>query len=247
MLNLNNWQLTLNGTVLTNGITNVQYIDRASSPNNEYEVVITFDGDPTTAGNQPLGGGRYILTLKDSVQDIFGNKLDGDYNGTPGGNFNWSFTVSASATGGSTGPGNSTLPGNPKPPTADNPLSSDIEVNTYATGLKSDPPDVAIDPNGDYVVVWAAVDTTGHYVVEAQRFDKYGEPADPSSRSTRAFSAYRPPTPLTPIRSCPWTPTGTLWSPGRARGPRTTPAFTPRFSTSKAMPSATNSSSIRPR
>ena len=95
VLNLNNWQLTLNGTVVNGGIASVQYLDRAASPGDKYEVVVTFDGDPTKAGNQPLGGGRYVLTLKDSVQDIFGNKLDGDYNGNPGGNFNRTFTVSA--------------------------------------------------------------------------------------------------------------------------------------------------------
>ena len=111
-----NWQLTLNGTVLAGAIANVQYIDRASSPNDKYEVIITFDGDPTTAGYQPLGGGNYVLTLKASVQDIFGNSLDGDYNGSPGGNFGRAFIVAGSAIGGSSGTGNTTSPGNPTAP-----------------------------------------------------------------------------------------------------------------------------------
>ncbi len=57
---------------------------------------MTFDIDPNTAGNQPLTSqtpGQYVLTISDNVQDIFGNALDGNLDGTPGGNYVFNFSI----------------------------------------------------------------------------------------------------------------------------------------------------------
>ena len=94
--------------------------------------MVTFDGDQGTAGNQPLGIGNYVLTLKDAVYDQFNNKLDGDYNGTPGGNFTRSFSVygNGPVAGQPTNlslPSGLTLPGTPNP---DDTTIADILVNT---------------------------------------------------------------------------------------------------------------------
>ena len=86
------------------------------APSNKYEAVLTFDGDPSTAGNQPLDTGSYILTASDAIQDLFGNALDGDVNGSPGGSFTRTFSVYYTA---------------PPPPP---PPSTDTIVNAIAWG-----------------------------------------------------------------------------------------------------------------
>ena len=46
-----------------------------------------------TIADGPLPPGEYRLTLTDSILDTVGNALDGDFDGTPGGNFMQTFTV----------------------------------------------------------------------------------------------------------------------------------------------------------
>ena len=36
------------------------------------------------AGQQALEQGTYVLTMKDRIEDIFGNKLDGNFDGKGG-------------------------------------------------------------------------------------------------------------------------------------------------------------------
>ena len=70
MLNPSNWQLTDNGVALVGGAsTGAIWPERSLSPglgarqpSNKYEAVVTFDGDSTTAGNQALEAGDYMLT-----------------------------------------------------------------------------------------------------------------------------------------------------------------------------------------
>ena len=83
-MNLANWQLTDNGVAVNGGIVSVEPTASNCDADNKYEAVITFDGDPTTAGNQPLAAGSYMLTIlgSDRRTDLFGNGLDGAYTGT---------------------------------------------------------------------------------------------------------------------------------------------------------------------
>lgn len=50
--------------------------------------VKTFNASP---GNPYLSNSNYTATLKDNITDVCGNKLDGDNNGEPGGDYSWSF------------------------------------------------------------------------------------------------------------------------------------------------------------
>ncbi|MCG2682221.1 MAG: S1 family peptidase, partial [Planctomycetales bacterium] len=178
VLNPANWQVTKDGRVLAGAVAAVQYglnmayqLGLASAPSNKYEAVVTFDGDAAAAGNQALGIGAYVLTVKDKVEDLFGNKLDGDYNGAAGANFSRTFTVLGGGTGGGPdgpgGPGVITPPGNPGPG------ATDPIVNTTTAG-RQDSPAVAADAEGNYVVVWVSYDAVGSGDILAQMFDKTG-------------------------------------------------------------------------
>ena len=168
--NPSNWVLTQNGTVVTGGVSAVAFAFNAAT--NRYEAVVTFDGDATKAGNQPLTDGTYVLTVSGSVQDVFGNALDGDLNGLAGGSFNRTFIINTGVSpgspgggggGGGGGPVTVPLPGTPAPGTSDTPVSSSL-LGTQ------DFPAVASDPNGHFVAAW--IDDFGDVV--AQRFDANG-------------------------------------------------------------------------
>ncbi len=172
ILNPANWQLTRNGKVLGGAIAKIQYgLDLAyqmglvSAPTNKYEAVITVDSDPSVAGNQTLSVGDYVFTLKDSVQDLFGNRLDGDYSGVSGGHFTRTFSV-----GVVTGEDGPVLPpGDPASGT------TDTVINVTTAGIQNDPA-VATDAEGNYVVVWVSYDASGAVGdIKGQRFDKYGK------------------------------------------------------------------------
>ena len=246
ILNPINWDLSVNGRSIRNGVSTIHFglsqvrVEWQGTPGNptkpsgKFQAVITVDADPSTPGLQPLTPGSYDLTLRDTVQDLFGNPLDGDYDGTPGGDFHRTFTVSGPLTVGTPGPGDP-KPGDkdirvnrgilPPPMDAiwmqDSPaiaadddgnyvvvwvdylqydpvlgalvmgfegnvvaqrfnrfgqrLGTEFIVHTYVQGNQSQP-DVAMDPFGNFVVVWAGEgtqDTTGVY---ARRFDPYGVP-----------------------------------------------------------------------
>ncbi len=94
ILNPANWTLTKDGVVLSNAVVGVTF--GFNSTSGRYEAVLTIDTDPTTPGNQVLAGGKYVLTLSDNVTDLFGNKLDGNNDGTPGGNYFLTFNVKSS-------------------------------------------------------------------------------------------------------------------------------------------------------
>ncbi|MEN6459328.1 MAG: hypothetical protein ABFC63_10400 [Thermoguttaceae bacterium] len=166
ILNLSNWTLTENGAVLSGVIAKVAY--SYNSETNQYEAVITFDSDISTSDYDALESGYYELTISSAVKDLFGNKLDGDYSGTPGTDYVLDFTVSG--TGGSeTDDGNTTTIGDP---TTD---SSDIATSSGTTNSTDVTTDIAMNSAGDYVIVW----TTDHYGdggdIAFQRYDQYGE------------------------------------------------------------------------
>jgi hypothetical protein len=162
ILNPSNWVLLLNGQVVPEAVSNVEYgLSQANasglmaSADGKYEAVVTF--------KQALGQGSYVLTLKESVQDLSQNNLDGNFDGTKGGSFVLSFTIISSSEGTSV----VTSPG-----TLNNSTDQDNLVNTIETGEQITPA-VAADAQGNYVVVWAT-DQTDSGDIMAQRYDRYG-------------------------------------------------------------------------
>ena len=216
VLNMANWSLTVGGVAVADiasvqyGLNEAYHLGLAAAPDGKYEAVVTF--------NQSLSGGYYILSILDAVEDTFGNKLDGDYNGTPGGVFNWTFSIAGSGNNGGNGGG--TAPGNPPAST-----TTDPQVNTEVLEMAGTRPAVAMDANGDYVVVWTS-SYNGNEDIEAQQFNQYGQPMRSEFQvnvGTNGNFYTRNET----SRPWPWTPTATSWWFGRARDRPAAPAFTP--------------------
>lgn len=164
--NLQNWRLTHNGQVIFGGIRSVEFGLDEYSNENKYQAVIGFDARPTEAGVQPLEAGTYVLTIQDTVEDIFGNALDGDYNGTPGGNYTLQFTIVVDGDD-----SDDTDPGDPGDDDDDDP------INNVETADQNEPA-VARNDTGEYVVVWTTYGVSGDSFAEgnivAQRFDATG-------------------------------------------------------------------------
>ncbi|MBN1394651.1 MAG: trypsin-like serine protease, partial [Pirellulales bacterium] len=162
ILNTANWSLMKDGEAFI-GIAGIEF--GLNPTTNKYEAVITFDGDPLTAGYQPLPIGRYSMTISDAVEDIFGNPLDGDFSGQPGG----AYVVNFSVTGDEDDGGEDNPPGTPEDDDPDEP------INTLPTDTPNVEPAVAVDDDGDYVVVWTSYfDGAGD--IDAQRFNQDGQP-----------------------------------------------------------------------
>lgn len=174
VINPTNWQITKNGIPLVGGVVDVQFgknmafqLGIETNPSEKYQAVVTFDGDSNKAGLQTLGAGQYVLTIREAVRDLFGNPLDGNYDGVAGGNFNRTFSVLVAAAG----------PGGPGTPDPTDPDQVDVPVNLNTLG-RQDSPAVARDAVGNYVVVWVSYGeqtdlfTEGNIV--AQRFDRSG-------------------------------------------------------------------------
>ena len=156
VLNLNNWNLTLNGVAIPRGVYQVTSFARRSD--GKYEATLILDGNPLTAGADALGEGVYVLTARSAIQDKSGNALDGNLDGTPGGDFHIAFTVGTAGSG-------IVIPG-PGTPSAG---SSDGMVNATQTGYE-DTPAVARNAKGDYVVVWLS-----YGQVTGQRYNNVGQ------------------------------------------------------------------------
>jgi hypothetical protein len=156
VLNTNNWTLKKNGETISGGVVEVEFglnqafvSGLADAPSNKYEAVITFDLDPTKEGEQRLDDGEYVLTVSHYVQDLFGNYLDGDFDGYQGGVFDRTFYVVTADT--------------------EFRVNNDPDGDQYTLpdGLAEDeipnsPQAVADDANGDYVVVWTSDGAAGH-------------------------------------------------------------------------------------
>ncbi|MBN2021737.1 MAG: trypsin-like serine protease [Pirellulales bacterium] len=164
ILNPNNWQLTNYGTTISKGVRSITFglnqaynEGLASAVSGKYEAVLTLDGDPTLTGAQPLGDGSYVLTVSGAVKDLFGNQLDGDFSGRPGGDFSYAFLVQTT----------------PTTPNGDIPVVGPTTTNarTYA----ETPNAIAADADGDHVIVWTAFDEVlERDRVYGRRFDANG-------------------------------------------------------------------------
>ncbi len=138
-----------------------------NSTDDKYEATVTF--------NSPLGSDGHIYKLQalDKIQDVFGNALDGDSDGLPGGNFVLMFTINVAA-----GTVISTVPPNPvwTAPGVPPSTSTDTQVSNPVLGSQ-DSPAVASDAKGDYVVVWViyGLDGGAGSDIVGQRYDQYGQ------------------------------------------------------------------------
>ncbi|MBN2581092.1 MAG: trypsin-like serine protease, partial [Pirellulales bacterium] len=203
VLNTDNWQLIRNEEVLGGAVVRVDYglnmahqLGLTSAPSGKYEAVLTVDGDPTQTGAQSLLPGNYSLTLSDAVWDTFNNKLDGDADGAPGGEFIRSFGILTDTNVPGvetypTAPVMITLPGEPEANPNDDP---DLQVNTTRTGDQTDAAVASYLGSGNdytdgrYVVVWVTTVTTdtttllGAQIqadpgnIVGQIYNRFGEP-----------------------------------------------------------------------
>ncbi len=141
VLNFANWRLTKDGVDVSNQIASVTF--DFNDLTRKYEVELNF---VTT-----LTAGTYRLTALAAIRDIAGNSLDGDLNGSPGGDYKHSFAIS-----------NILAAGN------------ETRVNTFTTNAQRDPT-TAMDADGDYVVVWTGSSQDGSgYGIYAQRYNAAG-------------------------------------------------------------------------
>jgi len=140
--NTSNWQLTQNGVNVSNPISGITFGLNASTQ--QYVAVVTF--------SQPLTDGVFQLTARQSIHDLSGLALDGDANGTVGGDFHCSFEVAEM------------LPQGPA-----------TQVNSFTTGSQFIP-SIAMDAAGDYVVVWQSnpQQSSGLIGIYAQRYNAQG-------------------------------------------------------------------------
>jgi hypothetical protein len=139
VLNISNWTLTRNGVDITVGtVTGITFGLNVAT--GKYEAVLTFAS--------PLSDGDYVLSALSSIQDLAGNGLDGDANGTPGGDFSRSFRVLPALA-----------------------VGNEFRVNTY-TFSNQVTAVMAMDADGDFVVVWRSLGQDGDdYGIYAQRYN----------------------------------------------------------------------------
>jgi hypothetical protein len=175
-----NWELSRNGRVIANAVVSVQYglSQRAvlGGPESDaYEAILQIDADPQKAGLQPLPGGLYTFTLRDRVEDLAENSLDGNYDGAPGGGFIRTFSVGTGNVVGGEPPG---PPGDPLDPTDPEGPGDDQPINTVTAQNQTEPV-VASNAAGDYVVAWTsyAQDPSGNVIV--RMFNNLGQPVTP--------------------------------------------------------------------
>ncbi|MEA1950054.1 MAG: hypothetical protein U9N87_01630, partial [Planctomycetota bacterium] len=137
VLNTDNWLLRRNGEIVTDGVVNIDF--GLNPATDKYEATVTFDGDPTMPGDQPLEDGRYTLTVSEEVEDIWGNALDGDYDGMPGDDFVHTFWIRSGG--------------------GDDPIGGDDNLENGRTYAETQDA-VAVDGDGDHIVTWTAHDVT---------------------------------------------------------------------------------------
>ena len=124
-----------------------------------------------------------------------------------------------------------------------NPLTNEILVNSYTAGNQTEA-SVAMDADGDFVVVWASEgqDPDGSWGIYGQRFNAVGR--EGRRRIPRQHAS---PATIRSRRPSPWTPRATSSSSGRRRVSRTATSTASRgkSSTAGATRSAANSPSTR--
>ncbi|MEZ6069728.1 MAG: trypsin-like serine protease [Pirellulales bacterium] len=155
--NVLNWAISRNNLEIDEAVADVEFgLDKA------FELGLTdrelFKYEAVVELSAPLQTNlEYLLTVQDFVEDVDGNRLDGNYDGEPGGDFNGVFVIKGDE---GTGPG------------FIGPIGPEIPVNTTTENNQRDSA-VAVAPDGSFVVVWTSV-SSGQGDVLAQRFDAAG-------------------------------------------------------------------------
>ncbi|HEV8290898.1 MAG TPA: hypothetical protein VGP94_03210, partial [Tepidisphaeraceae bacterium] len=143
-----NWLISRNGIDITSDVSSINFGYRAST--NRYEATLNFTTSYTS--------GNFLLKIKDNVRDIAGNRLDGNFNGAPLGNFVLPFSVAPIVRG------------------------NEFQVNTY-TPQNQAGSSIGVDGNGNFVIAWtdsyngpgSGQDGSGAGVY-LRRFDANGNP-----------------------------------------------------------------------
>jgi large repetitive protein len=187
-LNTNNWLLSQDGIAIPGAIAQVEFgLNKASElagtydgvgdanggfgerydlsdiPTNKWEAVITLDANGADNEGEPrLGIGLFEISALNGLQDASGNPLGAigpSPNGVPFTTRDFWVTVD--------------LP--------DMEIDEDIGSSNRSSGtLHAETPNaVAVDADGDHVVVWTSYDSTaGHDRIYWRMFDSDGSPAD---------------------------------------------------------------------
>jgi Ca2+-binding RTX toxin-like protein len=192
VLNPANWQLTQDGINVGGLITGITF--ELNNETNKYEAELTLGAS--------LTAGTFRLTVLDAVRGLTGNSLDGDLNGIPGGSYQYVFaltnvqaagaefrvntytpteqahsSVAMDADGNFVVTWDSEAQGNiyaQRYDAAGLPTGDEFPVNTNTTSVHSHS-SVAMDADGDFVVVWQNFGQDGSGLgVYAQRFDSVG-------------------------------------------------------------------------
>ena len=147
VINPDNWQLIKDGVSISSSISAITFGFNAAT--NRYEAQISFAA--------ALTAGTYQLTARPTIQDGSGNYLDGDQNGTPGGDFVLGFTIA------------NLIPSGPE-----------FQVNTTTQGNQQTRTNqqngsIAVSVSGDFVITWESQGQDGSgYGVFAQRYNAAG-------------------------------------------------------------------------
>ena len=187
VLNPNNWVLSQDGISIVGAVRNVEFgLNKASElvgtydgvgdgddgfgerydlsqiPSNKWEAVLTLDANGIINEFEPrLGIGEFEITALSSIHDVMGNPLEANGPIPSGRNVTKVFQVSVNLD--------------------DIPIDPPTSTSSRTSGtLHPETPNaVAVDADGDHVVVWTAYDSTaGHDRVYWRLFDADGSPAD---------------------------------------------------------------------
>lgn len=161
-----NWALFLNDSLLSDVIQEILY--QFNPATQKWEATLILDSDQSEPGNQPLSEGSYRLVVSDRIFDLEGNPLDGNLDGLPGGEYELTFTILPAQT------------------------QSEFAVNTTAGGAQrtfgQTPQAVAVDDDGDYVIVWSSYGQNGLAANRANIFmQRYNRDGVPLGGETRVF------------------------------------------------------------
>jgi hypothetical protein len=186
-----NYRLLRNGLDVSSQIASAAFALNTAS--RKFEAILTF--------SSLLAPGEYSLSARDALLDVAGNALDGDLNGAAGGDFTRPFAVSPEFRVNSTTPNEQRRPAIASDADGDFvvvwesalqdgngygiyaqrynraaiPQGPEFRVNA-TTSLSQTEPSVAMDADGNFVVVWSGnvpLDSNG---IAMQRFNALGVP-----------------------------------------------------------------------
>jgi Ca2+-binding RTX toxin-like protein len=141
VLNRANWRLTRDGVDVSTLITQIAFA--FNNQTGKHEAKLTLGAAQS--------GGTYRLTALDTIRNLHGNALDGNVDGTPGGNYDHSFAIEVLRSAG-----------------------QEFRVNSFTASAQSSA-SVAMDGDGDFVIVWQSREQDGSdYGIYAQRYDAAG-------------------------------------------------------------------------